>query len=338
MSKLTLETVQSGYYSTTLLNENFKRIEGWVEMLVSRYGHCPNHMEADLDMNNFDILNVGTLKANRVIVTGDLNVPNFGYEELVERRSSWEVLTECKTLFNTPDYYMGNGSIAVYVDGLKQIKDHDYTEISSTQLLFNNPVPAGSVVEMIAGLTLFATEEMMANRKVITLGRDSSYNAIAGGAFTLAKFNKVLRDDTCTLSDGERSSIVVPAGYRYAKVIGAVQVFTYVLPAASAPLFRPVGIQYFVFADNFTQAELGATWTNYAAVNGISSDPDPDIAAPGGILGAYGSNVVTPFMPVNPGDELGVGFWYRHVTNKENADPGLQIQTTGTFISVELMP
>lgn len=336
MSKLSLKTVSSGYYSAALLNENFKRIEGYLEMLVSRYGNCPNHMEANLNMNGFDILNVGTLTANRVVVTGDLNIPGLGYEELVERRSTTTILEQCTTLMNTPDYYQGNGSLTIFVDGLKQIKDYHYTELSPTQILFSKPQPAGSVVEMVAGLTLFASEELMANRKVITLGRDSSYNVVNGGDWTLTTFNKVLRDDLCTLSDGAQTSIVVPAGYRYAKIIGSVGALTYTVDASGTQTYRPVGLLYYVVADNYTQAELGSNWTNYATINGVSNES----TAPGGVLGAYQANVVTPFMPVNPGDELGIAFYYRYTvdTSPSSTNPGLTVRDVGTYVSVEFMP
>lgn len=58
MAKLTLNTISSGFASTTLLNENFESIETALENTLSRDGTTPNTMSADLDMNGHSILNI----------------------------------------------------------------------------------------------------------------------------------------------------------------------------------------------------------------------------------------------------------------------------------------
>lgn len=62
MAKLILDPI-GNFNSTTLttINTNSDRIEAAMENTLSRDGTTPNQMEADLDMNNFDILNVGTV-------------------------------------------------------------------------------------------------------------------------------------------------------------------------------------------------------------------------------------------------------------------------------------
>jgi hypothetical protein len=70
MAKVTLNDTLSGYASITTLNENFAAIEAAFENTLSRDGTTPNHMEADLDMNSNDLLNVGDISAQDVIVDG----------------------------------------------------------------------------------------------------------------------------------------------------------------------------------------------------------------------------------------------------------------------------
>lgn len=70
MAKIVLNDTISGYASVTVLNENFAAIEQALENTLSRDGTTPNHMTADLDMNSNDILNVGDISANDIIVDG----------------------------------------------------------------------------------------------------------------------------------------------------------------------------------------------------------------------------------------------------------------------------
>ena len=61
--KLNLTSISGGYFTQTQLNENFAAIEDAVDNTVSRDGSIPNQMEADLDMNSNDILNVNNIMA-----------------------------------------------------------------------------------------------------------------------------------------------------------------------------------------------------------------------------------------------------------------------------------
>lgn len=58
MAKLTLTDVSSGYASTTLVNANNALIEAAFENTLSRDGTSPNAMEANLDMNSNNIVNL----------------------------------------------------------------------------------------------------------------------------------------------------------------------------------------------------------------------------------------------------------------------------------------
>lgn len=58
MSKLTINDITSGYFSTAALNDAFTAIETAIENTVSRDGTAPNNMSGNLDMNSNRILNL----------------------------------------------------------------------------------------------------------------------------------------------------------------------------------------------------------------------------------------------------------------------------------------
>jgi len=69
MAKLTLNDITGGYQTATAFNANNALIEAALENTLSRDGTAPNNMDADFDMNSYDINNVNDLNVN-----GDLGV------------------------------------------------------------------------------------------------------------------------------------------------------------------------------------------------------------------------------------------------------------------------
>ena len=69
----TVNTISSGYASQTQLNENFNNINTALENTLSRDGSLPNAMNADLDLNNNDLLNVNAIYVNGVNVLNVLD-------------------------------------------------------------------------------------------------------------------------------------------------------------------------------------------------------------------------------------------------------------------------
>lgn len=59
MAKLTLQNVSSGYNASTIINSNFDAIKTAIENTLSRDGTTPNEMDANLDMDSNEILNLG---------------------------------------------------------------------------------------------------------------------------------------------------------------------------------------------------------------------------------------------------------------------------------------
>lgn len=69
MAKLTLTDI-SGSGSTEAINANNALIEAAIENTVSRDGTTPNMMDADFDMNSYDINNVGTTRTAALYING----------------------------------------------------------------------------------------------------------------------------------------------------------------------------------------------------------------------------------------------------------------------------
>ena len=65
-----VNTISSGYASQSQLNENFENLKNAFNNTLSRDGSTPNAMNADLDLNNYDLLNV------RAIYVDGVNVLN----------------------------------------------------------------------------------------------------------------------------------------------------------------------------------------------------------------------------------------------------------------------
>ena len=93
MAKITISDIASGYLSTASLNATFNTLEDHFNNQVlyrKNPSGEPNQMENDLDMNNYDLLNVGDIQAdsitvNGVEVIGQMNTIYNNYLALVDR-------------------------------------------------------------------------------------------------------------------------------------------------------------------------------------------------------------------------------------------------------------
>jgi len=78
MAKLTLTTINSGYYTTTQLNANFDAIEAIMERIIFRDGTAPNAMQNDFDMGGWNIVNCGNItNANSVNATNTAQLGGY---------------------------------------------------------------------------------------------------------------------------------------------------------------------------------------------------------------------------------------------------------------------
>lgn len=88
MAKITISDITSGYASTTQLNNAFNALEAELNNKVLYRDNPagePNQMEQDLDMNGFDILNVGSVEVSGVNILDEMQTIYDNYLALVDR-------------------------------------------------------------------------------------------------------------------------------------------------------------------------------------------------------------------------------------------------------------
>lgn len=146
MAKLSLNTIGSRYGSIDALNDNFDAIEAAIENTLSLDGTSPNEMEADLDLNGHDLLNVGEVNTASLRLNGVAVSPStITYNGVVKET---QVATSGQTVFNlsTISYSPLTNNMSVYVDGVYQNPSR-YTETSSTRVTFSEGLHVGAVVD-----------------------------------------------------------------------------------------------------------------------------------------------------------------------------------------------
>lgn len=103
------------------INENFQDIADSLESKLNRDGSLPNQMEADLDMNSNDILNVGTLQARSIL----LDDPSIVTTEVVRNVRSFTA-TAGQSSYTPSPTPVSASNIDVYVNGLSLSPGTDY--------------------------------------------------------------------------------------------------------------------------------------------------------------------------------------------------------------------
>ena len=76
--KPTITTVATGYQATDTINSNTVALRDAFDNTLSLDGSTPNAMEADLDLNGNDILNVNNIYVDNIIYEGALPIANGG--------------------------------------------------------------------------------------------------------------------------------------------------------------------------------------------------------------------------------------------------------------------
>lgn len=116
--KVNLSTIGSGYGATSALNANFDAIEAAIENTLSRDGTTPNEMEANLDMNDNNILNVGALDVASLTINGTPVQPSTGVTAASAFQSYTFTATAGQTSFSVSPYTPYVASVQVEVNGL----------------------------------------------------------------------------------------------------------------------------------------------------------------------------------------------------------------------------
>lgn len=143
MTKVVLNDIASLANTTSakaVLNDNFDAIEEAFDNTLSRDGSTPNQMEADIDLNSNDLLNVNSIDAAQYLLNG---VP---FEQAVTFGTSSYDLFNGTNVQTDYTLSFAPGSVAnldVSVSGVTQRPGLDYNLVGNL-LQFVSPPPAGT--------------------------------------------------------------------------------------------------------------------------------------------------------------------------------------------------
>jgi hypothetical protein len=110
--KPTLDDVGNVLNSATTINTNNQRIEEAFDNTLSRDGSTPNQMEADLDLNNNNVLNVGSLATDALVLNGEnVTTDNITSITFPNWRGDWVTSTE----YSVNDFAQEGGNTYICV-------------------------------------------------------------------------------------------------------------------------------------------------------------------------------------------------------------------------------
>ena len=147
--KPSITTVASGYQSTTTINSNTQNLRDAFDNTLSLDGSTPNAMQADLDMNSNDIINVDKLYLSGLYLDGlPVSPGTLNYNGVIKET---QIAISGQTIFNLTvmTYNPGINSLSVYVDGVYQ-NPSTYTETNSTRITFSAGLHVGAIVDFVA--------------------------------------------------------------------------------------------------------------------------------------------------------------------------------------------
>jgi len=114
--KPSITTVASGYQSTTTINDNFQNLRNGFDNTLSLDGSSPNAMQADLDMNSNDILNVNSISADQLIID-NLNLSTVVQETATYATAAAASATSAVASYDSfDDRYLGPKATAPTLD------------------------------------------------------------------------------------------------------------------------------------------------------------------------------------------------------------------------------
>lgn len=84
-------------------------------------------------------------------VNGDLTFVTGDPSQPITHTSSNSTLSAAQTVVTTPEYVPNSGDLTVYQNGIKLVRDIDYTETSDTTITLTTPATNGDVIEFVIG-------------------------------------------------------------------------------------------------------------------------------------------------------------------------------------------
>ena len=278
----TLSDITTGHGTTTKLNANFDAIEQAFDNTLSRDGSAPNSMEADLDMNSYQILNLPDATTNREPLT--LGQYLAGATGTVNGfRKETQIATAGQTVFtaNTVQWVPGVDNLVVFLDGVMQ-GSGNYSINTSTQITFSAGVPLNTRVDFLV-MNIAGTIASTTTDAGLVTYQPAGTSNVTNVETKLREFVSVkdfgaigdgVTDDTAAIqaainSIADSGNVLVPAG-TYALASGLT------INVSKAKLVA----EYAIF--DFTSAGTAVT---AITVTGDSNVSSPYYQEPGGIEG-----------------------------------------------------
>jgi hypothetical protein len=195
-----LTTITSGYASNTQLNSNFTAIQAAFENTLSLDGSTPNAMNADLDMNSKDILNVNEVGTSYLRINGQLVVP-----------TDYAVATDATDVdYNQGDTGAVSRTVANRLQDYVSVKDFGAVGngVANDTAAIQAALNAASHVFVPEGTYLITSTITVPERKKLEM---ASGWATVVGAFPLARLVKSASMTTAALVL-ETGAVVVGGG------------------------------------------------------------------------------------------------------------------------------
>lgn len=138
----------TNYASKAALDQNFDDIKTAIDDSLSRKGDSPNQMEADLDMNSNQILNLpDAISPGEPVTLRQFNAQSVG-TKTTQTLKQKHTATAGQTVFVTPQYVIGSNNLSVYINGVRQ-DSAAYSETTTTSVTLSEGVEAGDIVEVL---------------------------------------------------------------------------------------------------------------------------------------------------------------------------------------------
>ena len=245
--KPTTTTVASGFYSTTTLNNNFTALRDAFDNTLSLDGSTPNAMNADLDMNSNDLLNVGEVDTSNLKIRGVTVTPtNVQFLQATDTKDSVADL-----LADTTFTYTSGTPNTIQVaagDILRTLAEGFAYEVAASAATDQHVTTAGGVKlyvqKNVSGYDIRAFGVL----DVFTVGNDASVNTIAinaalsqaalDGGGTVRGIGRISVNDTIYIPSGvflESWGGLGPANLGYDS--GLILQFPNVTPIANGGVF-----------------------------------------------------------------------------------------------------
>lgn len=162
MARYTKTSLGSNYASKQQIDSNLDDIKTAIDDTLSRKGDSPNAMEADLDMNSNQILNLpDAVLPQEPITLSQFNAQSVG-TKTTQTLKQKHVATAGQTVFTTPAYVIGSNNLSVYINGVRQ-DGAAYSETTTTSITLTEGAELSDIVEVLVNELPTSTDQVGAN-------------------------------------------------------------------------------------------------------------------------------------------------------------------------------